>query len=468
MFFIKTFKTFNNYYYYDVNSNSINEISPDLHEKLTDNRLDWYNSKTASELESLINSKRISMNKSESFLHPFSVVLENFLERKQSFMSFQLTQNCNLRCKYCPYTKNDGFNRIHTTLTMTRETINDALNLLINNSVDNDIITLGFYGGEPLLEFDLIKYAVNRVKERVEESKIRFTITTNGTLLNQEILEFLDSHRFSIMISIDGPKHINDKNRVFHKRNESVFDIVIKNIMTINENYNELKSRLGISIVIDPEVDLYDYEEFFNEYDFLNNTTSNISLIDESHLLERTIRTDSFKKVIGYKSFLTYLAELKEIKRGSNGFFNKLIYPNIIKKLDDLEFNNQLPKKYAASGQCIPGNRLFVSVSGNIYPCEKVNELSNYTIMGNVQNGFDLSKSIRILSCSEKKFEDCKNCFAIRHCTNCIKYFSEMLDNNKNFDINNHCNLVREKVLSDLIARANLLEAKRKQISASI
>lgn len=464
MFFIKLFKTFNRYYFYDVNSNSINEISEELYNLLKENDLTAQNFDNCNDLQNLLKSQRISSNKPLEYFHPFSVILDDFVDRKLSFMSLQVTQNCNLRCKYCPYTYNEGFNRLHNHKRMTKKTIALAIDMLVNKSIDNELLTIGFYGGEPLLEYELIKYTVEKIKKRIGERKIRFTITTNGTLLNEEILEFLDKYKFSVLISLDGPKDINDKNRIFHMKDSSVFDVVMNNISLIKDNYPNIMKRIGISMVVDPTNNIMIYKQLFDKYDYLNYVIANISLLDESHYINKRERSDEFRRVIGNESFLTYLEVLNEIETSKNTFFNKLIRPNIVRKLEDLIISNEIPTNYAPSGQCIPGNRLFVSANGDIFPCEKINELSDFTVMGNVQDGIITNKAKKIMNCSEIKFNECRNCFALRHCTNCIKNFSEVLDKNENFNIDNHCNLIREKVLSEIITRTHLSEAKNKQV----
>ncbi len=93
--------------------------------------------------------------------------------------------------------------------------------------------------------------------------EVSYTITTNGTLISDEVLELFEKENFQVVISLDGPREINDKNRKFANGNKSVFDKVIKNIIYIKENYKTLFNKISINMVIDPTQDFNKYKLFF-------------------------------------------------------------------------------------------------------------------------------------------------------------------------------------------------------------
>lgn len=466
--FVEIFKTFSGHYFYDVNKNSIQKISEELYSELEssvssfDNR-NIQKSKCQIEYEAFEKIGYLTEHKFQTHSHPMTDLVKDYVNRKLSFISLQVTQKCNLRCKYCPYTVNDGFNRVHSDLSMSKLVVDKALDILLNNSIDSELITIGFYGGEPLLEFDLICYTVEKAKKIFWGKKLSFTLTTNGTLFNYNNLKFLNENFFSVMVSIDGPKHLNDKNRVFNNSNRSVFDEVITSIIEIYYKYENLSKKLGLSMVIDPENDITEYSSLFSKYYFFNNLVTNISLVDESHVIHKKKRTDEFRTLIGYNAFLTYLEELSEICEGKNIFFRKLIRPHILKNLEKLSPSENLPVRYSPAGQCVPGARLFINAQGNVYPCEKVNENSEHVLMGSVFTGINPDRAKKIINASEVMIKKCRDCFALRHCANCIKDYSELMDRNLNYNINNQCDLIRKKVLSEFKARAHISEAVRKQ-----
>ncbi|MEL7658260.1 MAG: radical SAM protein, partial [Bacillota bacterium] len=101
-----------------------------------------------------------------------------------------------------------------------------------------------------------MKYA----EERFFGKEVSFNITTNGTLLTSEMVQFFQDHEVNLMISLDGPKEINDKNRVF-ANGRGTFDAVMKQIEMIKQVAPDYAKRLAISMVMDPE----------NDFDCINN-----------------------------------------------------------------------------------------------------------------------------------------------------------------------------------------------------
>ena len=127
--------------------------------------------------------------------HIYSDYLSVFLARKLTKITVQLTQNCNFRCKYCIYSETHNTRqRSHSTERMTWETAKKAIDFLREHSVDSPEVNIGFYGGEPLLEFPLLKKAVEYSEQQFEGKKLTFNITTNGTLLNDEMIYFFQEH----------------------------------------------------------------------------------------------------------------------------------------------------------------------------------------------------------------------------------------------------------------------------------
>ena len=149
---------------------------------------------------------------------------------------------------------------------MTWETAKKAIDFLREHSVDSPEVNIGFYGGEPLLEFPLLKKAVEYSEQQFEGKKLTFNITTNGTLLNDEMIYFFQDHDVSLMISLDGPKEINDKNRVF-ANGKGTFDTVAKQISRIREIAPQYGAKLQISMVMDPS----------NDFDCINEICLNDS-----------------------------------------------------------------------------------------------------------------------------------------------------------------------------------------------
>ena len=146
-----------------------------------------------------------------------------------------MTQNCNFRCKYCVYSgAENSYQRVHSNKVMNWNTARKAIDFLWEHSIDSKDVNIGFYGGEPLLEFDLIKKAIEYSRKKFMGKEISFSMTTNGTLLTEEIIRFLSKNKVQLVISLDGAKEINDENRVF-KNGSGTYDRVIRKIDLIKQ-----------------------------------------------------------------------------------------------------------------------------------------------------------------------------------------------------------------------------------------
>lgn len=216
--FIHLIKLHTKYYLYDVNSKMIVNISNDLFDFFKSNE----NIKAEIEIPHKLEDEVRRLLKYDLFSktdtgyeieYPQGTNLEEILNNCMRIMTLQVTQNCNLRCKYCVYSGSYS-NRVHSNKRMSFETAKSAIDFLYAHSSMTTSIGIGFYGGEPLLEFDLLKKCVEYAKMKFIGKDLSFTLTTNATLLTEEIMKFFVKNNFFVTISFDGPQVIQDKNRV--------------------------------------------------------------------------------------------------------------------------------------------------------------------------------------------------------------------------------------------------------------
>ena len=128
-------------------------------------------------------------------------------------MCLNIAHDCNLRCKYCFASTGDfGTGR----KIMTFETGKRAIDFLIEKSEDRENLELDFFGGEPLMNFDTVKQIVEYARSREKEcgKHFRFTITTNGLLLDDDKIDFINKEMSNVVLSIDGRKETNDNVRI--------------------------------------------------------------------------------------------------------------------------------------------------------------------------------------------------------------------------------------------------------------
>lgn len=461
---IHLFNTPQNYYFFDVNKNENIKIEMETYkylEKILGNKIneDNIDIKIEKELKLLKNNGYLSGNRIKEIKHPSTDLLNTYLSRKLGLLTIQLTHQCNLRCSYCPYTSNDGTSRLHEDKNINLDNIKKSLHFLKENSIDKNDVTIGFYGGEPLIEFSLIKEAVDYCKEIFEGKKVGYTITTNGTLLSDEVLELFIKEEFNIVISLDGPKELNDKNRKFLNSDKSVFDKVISNINYINENYEFLLKEISINMVIDPTQDFKKYKSVFDEHPILKKVNINISLVEDDNKLNKFNATEEFTNDFNYVNFLSYLHYFGEIDLSDNKFYMNIFYQSISEMFINLSPQETLGEINCPSGPCIPGGgRLMVDIEGKLFPCERVSENIDFNCIGDIDNGFDVIKTSNVINISRSIIESCKNCFALKHCTLCIKAHGcsinckdKMLEKCDEVRSNFHDKLIGKEIINEII-----------------
>lgn len=153
-----------------------------------------------------------------------------------------VTDVCNLKCSYCYEGENK--NKEHMTIQTADEVIKFIKETSEASKKNSRIV---FHGGEPFLNFNLIKYLKTKIDTEIPNSNnFIYEITTNGTLINNEIIEFVKENSIKLSISIDGSKESHNKYRIFHNDLGS-YDIVIKNIKLLIENNITPRCRMTFS-----------------------------------------------------------------------------------------------------------------------------------------------------------------------------------------------------------------------------
>jgi uncharacterized protein len=153
---------------------------------------------------------------------------------------FLLTSVCNFRCKYCFV---ESRIEKHDNTFMTKEIAENGIQLLNRNVDKKNETTIIFYGGEPFLNFDVMKYIVNRIREL--EMNVKFNVVSNGSIMNAEIIDFIKSNKIEIGISLDGVESTNDQLRV-DSSNKGTFNKIVSTIAALSQS----GINLGISCTI--------------------------------------------------------------------------------------------------------------------------------------------------------------------------------------------------------------------------
>lgn len=443
--FIKLFAHSNRFYCYDIGSNNIMEVDKPFYDllSLSEERFFKFTSKNPDNGKSNLNKYKheysdslaeiTKLNKEKGwfsgknsidFKFPFSFSeYDAILRNCVNHIVLNITEKCNFRCHYCEYA-NDLTKAESPPNSMPNEIIKKSIDFLINHSSHFHSnaergLTVGFYGGEPLIEQKKIFGCIEYIEKNYHEylPKIQFAMTTNGSLLNQSIINKLIKYNFSILVSLDGPKDIHDRYRRF-KNGEGSFDIVMKNldlIRSIDKEYYETK--VGYSIVIAPPFELERIYEFFSTERLKNNRVILMSGVEDHNtgFLDRfdmyaeskQLRSQELRLIKQYKKLL---AKCEDSPFLENMFFRSLmdIHKRIVRPI---------PKALYPNGICLPGiQKTFVDTKGNFHMCEKVG--LGFSI-GNVHSGFNSESIWKIVNEYLGYTKECNDCWCLRLCKLC-------------------------------------------------
>ena len=374
----------------------------------------------------------------------------------------QVRKDCNLDCGYC-YTSGKYSHNTGPFSFMPVETCKKAIDFFCQRTAHKEEAFISFYGGEPLLGFPLIKEAVRYALGKKGSTTYHFSMTTNGTLLNQEIIDFLIAHDVSVLVSLDGPKTVNDRYRVF-KNGEGTFNRVMKNLEYIKRcDSRYFSDRIGISCVLAPPYNtIDDILDFFSTNETMNP-------------LKQRIRSSPVNTK--YTTFFedNRLKEMEGLKDVEDKFKNNLKQAVLSRDLDGLTIERrklysilynlarrpikQLHKYVHPFGTCHIGlKRLFVDVNGNFNICERVHE--NFRI-GNIDRGFDFEEIVRYYLEYDELMEGCSDCWALNHCERCWATIGQ-LEECDNEEKEKYCSLNRTIIEKALVFYTQLLREDRK------
>ncbi|TYQ14967.1 UNVERIFIED_CONTAM: uncharacterized protein Cloal_1366 [Acetivibrio alkalicellulosi] len=419
---IHLFETNRGQYIFDVNTNAIIKIQKNVFENLRNNFSlnSSYKIYECEQVKELKDRGFLSSKKVKEVVHPLSDMLEFYMSSKIKMVILQVTQQCNLRCEYCTYS-GSYINRTHQDARMNIELAKKGVEFLFDNSRDVDSVHIGFYGGEPLIEFELIKDIILYSEKISNGKRLTFGVTTNGTLLNDKIINFFNSHNVLTTISLDGPKEVHDKNRKFASSGCGSFEKIKNGLENIKHNYPDFLSKVMFNAVLDPNNDFSCINDFFTSYDIVKDLYLNVSDITDDHSVARNTNNEDHETQLKYELFKLYLSKLNKLDKKSVSKLVERYYDHLRKILvDSRGFSSSMPDKGHPSGPCIPGaQRLFIDVNGNFYPCERVSEKSKIMQIGHIDKGFDYDKIRSLLNIGEITSENCKDCWAFKFCTLC-------------------------------------------------
>lgn len=308
-------------------------------------------------------------------------------------LTLEINQKCNLSCIYCYLGEKDKSE-------MPLETATKSIDLAFNNTkIHRDKkIWIDFIGGEPLLDFGYIKALVDYIGKLNKEYNYNliFSMTTNGTIMNDEILDWIIKNDFLLKVSIDGKKEINDLNRIA-KNGESVFEQIQKNWHYFKEYENQSNKKVQVTNVITKN----NYMHYFETFRFLINEMK-ICVIDtaidlytnwtleEWEVIEQEIR----------KSFSYYIEILSK---------NPGLYWSFIRTV--LECKTDKKKFYSCGAGLVS---LYVRTTGEFYTCPTC--LDGRACIGNICDEFNAEKVNLLKNFNGIDNNKCQKCDFYKSC----------------------------------------------------
>ena len=379
--------------------------------------------KTAREIETFLQEEKMLMRPDETRFNDLTPFLsEEGLECQQ--LIIELTGQCNLRCKYCIYNDDYEMSRAFNEEFISFETAKKAIDYAYKHK-SKKFFAIGFYGGEPLLNFKVMRQCLDYCLNNYKDTDTTFSFTTNLTLMTEEIADYLSRiPNLAITVSIDGPAEIQNRNRTF-ANGAPTFDAVYRGLVNICNAIRKSGSNCQINInsVFMPPYTL----ENFNK---INDFFEQLDILPEKSGVSATYPAPGSIP----DSFLKNMSETYEDVEWLDWAFKKAIkmdklpdspnlYSNVLRKtLSDVHNRRLLSVpsgQYCWNACCIPGNRrLYVCTNGNYKLCEKMGESP---FIGHVDTGvnFDAVKKYYISQYEEKSLKDCSNCWAVNMCNVC-------------------------------------------------
>jgi len=435
--FIHVFKTPFSTYAYDVNTDSVIKISKELYDYFMDLEHGVVTEKTEevhNEMEILKKKGYLKDFFPKKIVDPRLAQLDYLINNRVEGITLQVTQQCNMRCSYCKFTYGDNIhNRAHATVSMSYDVAVRAIDFYYHHSRDTKYVNVSFYGGEPLLEYEMIKKIIAYVNDKFEGKDISFNMTTNAILLTPERLKYLVKNNVSIMVSLDGSEEIQNRSRKLAGGGKGSYEIVIKQLKHLKETCPVEYEKISFNSVIDPLYDMTPLLKFYQDNMFksaLINLGNEMTAADNSRI--STIIMDTPEGTTNDSSEIFFLSMreseliafysligLVDEKDLNPVALNMRTF--LIERSNSLSPTNQLEEYSAKGGPCIPGvHNTFVRVDGKFYPCEKVCDISDDLNIGDVDSGYNYENIRRILNIGKITENKCTKCWAIRHCTSCV------------------------------------------------
>ena len=374
----------------------------------------------------------------------FEPMIDQVKQRKTvvKALCLHIAHDCNLACKYCFAEEGEYHGR---RALMSYEVGKKALDFLIASSGNRRNLEVDFFGGEPLMNWQVVKdlVAYGRQQEKLHDKHFRFTVTTNGVLLNDEIQEFINQEMDNVVLSLDGRREVNDAMRPF-RNGKGSYDLIVPKFQKLADSRNQERYYVRGTFTRN-NLDFSNDVLHFADLGFKQMSIEPV-VGDESDLY--AIREEDIPKICEeYDRLAKLMIEREREGKGFN-FFHFMI---------DLEGGPCVSKRLSGCGSGT--EYLAVTPWGDLYPCHQFVGREEF-LMGNVDEGIthpEIADEFR--GCSVYSKEKCRSCFAKFYCSggcmaNAYNFHGTI---HEAYDIG--CEMQRKRVECAIMVKAALADA---------
>lgn len=356
-------------------------------------------------------------------------------------LCLHIAHDCNLACQYCFAEEGEYHGR---RALMSFEVGKKAIDFLLLNSGNRKNLEIDFFGGEPLMNWEVVKQIVEygRSKEKEYNKNFRFTMTTNGVLLNDEIMEYCNKEMSNVVLSLDGRKEVNDKMRPF-RNGKGSYELIVPKF----QKFAKLRENKDYYIRGTFTRENMDFAKDVLEFADLGFKSMSIEPVVAQAEEYYAIRKEDIPQILEEYDNLA----VEYIKRHKEGKGFNFFHFNI-----DLQQGPCVAKRLAGCGSGT--EYLAVTPWGDFYPCHQFVGQDDY-LLGNVDEGL-LNTKVRdeFKLCNVYAKDKCQDCFARFYCSggcaaNSYNFHGNITDA---YDIG--CEMEKKRVECSIMIKAALAE----------
>ncbi|MCI7443434.1 MAG: thioether cross-link-forming SCIFF peptide maturase [Clostridium sp.] len=454
MAFIHKFKQGDKYFVLDVNTGAVHIVDELVYDILDDDKLKE-KVDVINELKGKYDEEEISeaydeiqeLVKEEVLYSPdqYEEIAHSSMDDRDYIKAvcLNIIHGCNLRCKYCfadegEYHGNKG--------VMSVETAKKAIDYVIKRSGPRKNIEIDLFGGEPTLIMDTIKEIIKYARENEAKwnKNIRFTMTTNATLLNDEMMEFMDKEMGNIILSLDGRKEVNDKVRIKPDGSGS-YDDILPNIKKMISKRTKGKTYYVRGTFTRDNVDFYE-----DVVSMLNEGFREISIepvvLEEGHPL--AIREEDLPEIFdNYDKLYNEMARRKREGKDEFTFYHFNI---------DLQGGPCVYKRISGCGSGF--EYVAITPQGDVYPCHQFVGKEEYKLGSIFDDTYDAELGKKFKKAHIYNKPKCRECWARFYCSGGCQANNVNFNGDMNIPYEIGCKMQKKRIECAIALKAEEIE----------